>query len=603
MAFGGSKVVEYIIRAKDATAQAVRSATGRLSGLGAGFLKQAANIKAAFEMAALGVRALWSALQGAFQIEKMTYQFKALVGGLDEARAHMAMLRELGNTPPFSLEEFAKASRSMLVMSEGVLGFRKSLELVGDAAAATGQPIEHLAHEVGRAYAVIRDGQPLARATMALRSMGAVTPEVAAELEEMQKAGASNYEIWQKLTEHLGRFNGAMKDTEETADGMVGAIQSQWSNAVRDFGAAFLDLAKGGLAKVLEFLEKLNADGTIEVWAARAVEALGKVKEVASGVADAVSWVWEKAGISDIYHHVAGAVADVAAMAGAAAGSIDSGAGLGQTLKNMVVEGGKAYTAESVKGHYTNMMARKGKLGDAYTLEVEAEEAKAAALEGYRASTVDKKAREKAAAEADAERKAAEEEARIEEEMAKAQAAQKAKAEEEAAKKAAEAERKEQEKLAREQERILEQLERERERLAEKAYQKEVKLAQDAVAESSRAESNARSRLEAANQKVAQAWTWYRDKDAMQAHIDDVLEQRAAEKQWEKDFKRLQSRFRGDTWKNVDIGKLSAEEEAVRQVALAKEEQAAAQKALDEIAENTRGLAEKLDELLTAKEG
>ncbi len=37
-------------------------------------------------------------------------------------------------------------------------------------------------------------------------------------------------------------------------------------------------------------------------------------------------------------------------------------------------------------------------------------------------------------------------------------------------------------------------------------------------------------------------------------------------------------------------------------MALAKEEEQAAQKALDEIAENTRDLAEKLDELLTAKE-
>ncbi|MBQ7190191.1 MAG: hypothetical protein IJR99_12325, partial [Kiritimatiellae bacterium] len=75
------------------------------------------------------------------------------------------------------------------------------------------------------------------------------------------------------------------------------------------------------------------------------------------------------------------------------------------------------------------------------------------------------------------------------------------------------------------------------------------------------------------------------------------------EKQWEKDFKRLQSRFRGDTWKNVEIGKLSAEEEAVRQVALAKEEQQAAQKALDAIEQNTRDLAAKLDELLSMKEG
>ena len=74
--------------------------------------------------------------------------------------------------------------------------------------------------------------------------------------------------------------------------------------------------------------------------------------------------------------------------------------------------------------------------------------------------------------------------------------------------------------------------------------------------------------------------------------------------EFEKDFAKLESKFRGrGDWRTVDIGKLSAAEEATRQVALAKEEQRAAQESLKQIEANTRGLAEKLDELLTAKEG
>lgn len=185
-------------------------------------------------------------------------------------------------------------------------------------------------------------------------------------------------------------------------------------------------------------------------------------------------------------------------------------------------------------------------------------------------------------------------------------------AEEEVARAEQEAER-ERVRAAQEAEREIERMERERERAAQERLRAELEAERklhaqkvsDARAElqaSQQAQQAAQGRLAAAQNQVAQAWGWYRDKDSMQAHIDDVLEQRAAEKQWEKDFKKLQSRFRGDTWKNVDIGKLSAEEEAVRQVALAKEEQAAAQKALDAIEENTRDLAEKLDELLTMKE-
>lgn len=41
---------------------------------------------------------------------------------------------------------------------------RSSLELVGDAAAATGKPIEQVGEAVAKAYAMIRDGQPVSKA-------------------------------------------------------------------------------------------------------------------------------------------------------------------------------------------------------------------------------------------------------------------------------------------------------------------------------------------------------------------------------------------------------------------------------------------------------
>lgn len=82
-------------------------------------------------------------------------QFKTLMGSIDEARQHMEMLRELGQTPPFSMEQFAEASRAMMVLSEGALGGRASLELIGDAAAATGKPIEQVGEAVAKAYAMI----------------------------------------------------------------------------------------------------------------------------------------------------------------------------------------------------------------------------------------------------------------------------------------------------------------------------------------------------------------------------------------------------------------------------------------------------------------
>lgn len=148
--------------------------------------------------------------------------------------------------------------------------------------------------------------------------------------------------------------------------------------------------------------------------------------------------------------------------------------------------------------------------------------------------------------------------------------------------------------------------EAERERVAAEQRLHDLKMrnakseVDEQIRASQAAESAAQSRLSAAQAAVAKAWGWYKDKDSMQAEIDAYKEQKAAEVQWEKDFQKLKDKRRD--WRTVEFGKLSAEEEAVRQVALAKEEERAAQVALDEIVENTAYLKE-IAESLTAEEG
>lgn len=117
--------------------------------------------------------------------------------------------------------------------------------------------------------------------------------------------------------------------------------------------------------------------------------------------------------------------------------------------------------------------------------------------------------------------------------------------------------------------------------------------------ERERAEGEARNRQNAAQGSLSQAWGWYRDQSRMQAVIDEQKAQAAAEVQWQKDFERLKT-WRRD-WRTAEFGSLSASDEAVRQVAFAKEEKAAADRAVIETAENTRDLAKKLDELIQMK--
>lgn len=256
-----------------------------------------ADIKAAWDMGLGAIRrgldAFSTVLKSAFHFETQTSQFKTLIGNIDEARAHMADLKALGDTPPFSLDEFAKASRSLMVMTDNALGYKKSLELIGDAAAATGHPIEEMGKAVGQLYAFIRDGQPLSRAAAQLRNMGVITPEVARNLQDLQAAGKSNAEIWAEVETQLGRYNGAMKETEKTGEGLIGAIKTRWDNIVRAVGYAFEDTAKDGMGEVLSAMDDLEESGAIDRWADATVTALDKVAKSAITVAGWFGKIWD----------------------------------------------------------------------------------------------------------------------------------------------------------------------------------------------------------------------------------------------------------------------------------------------------------------------
>lgn len=547
-----NKVLEFIIGAKDRTGNAIKSALSRIRSFAHSVGTNLQNIRAAWGMLQTAIGNATAFMQKAFAFEKMTVQFKTLVGNMDEARAHMQMLKELGDTPPFSLEEFAAASRSMMVMTDGALGFKKSLELVGDAAAATGQPIQSLAHEVGRAYAIIRDGQPLTRATMTLRNMGVLTPEVAQRLQDLQDAGRSNAEIWAELEGALKRYKGAMEETEQTGDGLMGAISSQWDNSLRTFGAALLETAKDGLGGLLDKMKELNENGTIESWARTAVGSLETVVGWLVKVRSLVGKVWD---------HLA-----------------DGRQAWKEMESKSAQEENFNFVREEQVNPYTKKRYYEGENGSERVEEIVDE----AARKKY-----EREQREAAAA-----KKAEEERQRIQESLAEGQR----KIDERNAQKAAEEYEKEYQTALRqwleeeekERLRIEQEVVKERERL----WRADLKEHQAALTQAQREEADAQRRLDEAERKEQQAWGWYRDRDSWKAHLEEERADAEAQKQFEKDFRHLK-RFRD--WRTTD--RLSDEDELIRRVALAREEKAAAEEYAKTTAEATQRAADALEKI------
>lgn len=572
------KVLEYIIRALDKTAEGNRTARAGVSDTAKAIISQMANIKAAWDMASSAItgaaRHVWSALKEAFKFETLTVQFSVLMGSMEKARERMRELSDFAASTPFQLEEVVVASRQLHVFSNGALGAKESLRMVGDAAAAVGQNIQEVSFWVGRAYSMIKGGQPFGEAAMRLQEMGIITPEVRQKMEELQASGASNIEVWQQLEARLSSFKGGMDQLSKTGDGLVSTLKDNWIAGVREFGNAFKDSAKEGILTLSEALEQLAKDGTISLWASKAVRALEVVREAAGWTASAVKWIYERSGASDA----------VAALRGSArfAGSLAGGGGLGEAMK--------AYGTGQATGFYSGkLLSAAGDPGGLLAYNKRADDEQRAADAEFKRRAAAAKAAESSQPKADPEQEKKKERERIAADMAAAQKLTDAKRAKEAAEKEAEEREKAAQKEAQERARLSKEL-------VEAEHKQRVANIRDEAAASAAAESAARDRLSRANSAAQQAWGWYRDPESFKRQLQEEKANAAAEKQYAKDFDRLNDRR---DWRTTT--RLTDSEEAVRRVALAREEQDRALRSLQAIEKHTAGLDTMLKQLLTAK--
>ncbi len=541
------------------------------------------NIQAGFQMLSGAASKFASIFSKAFRFETQTTQFKAFVGTMEEAREHMADLKELGDTPPFSLDEFAKASRSLMVMTDGVLGYKRSLEMIGDVAAATGYSIEELGQAVGRMYAFIRDGQPLSRAVMQLRNMGVITPEVAQKLQDLQAAGRSNAEIWAEVETQLSRYEGAMAETEKTGDGLMSAISARWDNIVRTFGEAFEDAAKDGMGEMLDGMEELEESGALERWAANAAAVLAKVAKSFESVSSSIGKAWDHLMEGREYWKEEAAATDEAVD--------DAEWTLLKEENPAPYQKKRTYVSSDGRERYeyiTDEAAKKKYMKEQREL--------------------DRKKRQQD--------RDAKERARMEEDLARAQQRQ----DEEKAKKKAEEEKKAAEKAAKEMEKLEAKAAKERERLDRERHQKRMADLRAEIAEQNKAEAAMRTIAIEARSEFEKTFAMYRDPAK-------AAEEIAEERDYQSDLDRLHrdaGRY-GGKWRIDELSGLMAagdtqgvtetlkawrknsrftpEIEAMVRASAAERTQTTVEDELRKIEKNTADLGSKLENLLAMKGG
>lgn len=538
------RVLEYLIRAKDKTKEPTSSAAGNFEALRAKASHSIAGLIAkvgALAGAMIGIRKVGGlfveSIKVAFQFERYETQFKVLLGSLEAAKARMAELAEFSAKTPFQLGEIAQASRQLHVFSGGVLGAADSLKLVGDAAATSGKSIDEVAFWVGRAYSAIQAGLPFGEAGMRLQEMAILSGDARNKMDELTAAGATNAEIWAVLQGELEKFNGGMEELSKTGEGLVSTLKDNWKLALGEFGKAFTDIAKNDIKGLSDALSRLKEDGTIAVWADRAVEALRKVRDAIGPVAR---------GIGSFLGHI---------------------------------RRGAAYLGARSIG-----LSKADAWGATEESERQRTEARGKREAAVRTAAQSRQTEAKAT-----------EEKTLNERIAEAMAISQKATDEKHAKEKAEAEAKAQEKADKER---AAQLKHDMEELVRAEKDARSKMQQDLQAELAASNTMAgdqRSRLERAKSQVAQAWGWYRDPESFKAQLAEESAEKSAQAQFVKDEARLKRR---SEWRTR---KLDAPEEAVRRVVLAREEEQAAARNLALIEEHTRGLAEQLRVALAMK--
>lgn len=194
-------------------------------------------------------------------LETSTLQFATLMGDADRAREHVLSLFEFAKKTPFETGPIIEASRMLQTFGRDALNTKANLELIGDASAATGAPINELGFWVGRLFTSLQAGKPFGEAAMRLSELAVLTPEARNQMEALQKSGASAEQIFSVFQESLGQFTGAMIRQSKTWEGLTSTISDSANIIIADAMKPLFETAKEGLGIIADMLGSEGVQG------------------------------------------------------------------------------------------------------------------------------------------------------------------------------------------------------------------------------------------------------------------------------------------------------------------------------------------------------
>ncbi|MCA1492700.1 tape measure protein [Ensifer sp. NBAIM29] len=248
-------------------------------GAGAGKTFRGLALGAGLAASAVGSSALAAGqlVDVASQFESYNIQLATLEGSAAKGQKAMAWVTKFAVETPLELDQVVESYRSLKTF--GLDPTNGTLQALVDTMAASGkgaEQLEGLTLALGQAWT---KGKLQGEEALQLLERGVPVWDIlsqkygktAAELQEMASKGKLGREAIQVLIDEMGRRNaGASADMARTWKGMVSNISDVWTQfQLAIMNAGLFDWMKGKLQVLLDTINTMKADGSLDVWARR----------------------------------------------------------------------------------------------------------------------------------------------------------------------------------------------------------------------------------------------------------------------------------------------------------------------------------------------
>ena len=238
-----------------------------------------------------------SFVKPAAQFEQFTVQLTTLEGSAAGAEKAMAWIETFATKTPLSVEETVQAYARLRAF--GLDPTTGSLQAMVDTMAATGggaEKLDGLTLALGQAWTKGKlQGeeamQMLERGVPVWDLLAEAMGKSAAEVQKLSEQGKLGREEITLLTDALGaRYSGASKKASQTWDGITSNLSDQWTRFQRMvMDAGLFDWMKDKLEGLLDKLDEMAKDGTLQIWA---TSLAANIELALSGIFKAISGIY-----------------------------------------------------------------------------------------------------------------------------------------------------------------------------------------------------------------------------------------------------------------------------------------------------------------------